>query len=136
MAPQGEESVAVLLHAFQVDWALATGFRDAAPVTIATGKAENEIIPDQPRRIELPKTLAAASTESQPTAAGAGEPSPAIERREDIAAFIEDPRSLAAVMAFLGRVGEQRETVEALNSLLREAGQPVRLRTRRDAERS
>jgi hypothetical protein len=131
-APQGDEPVKVLLHAFQLDWALTSGYRDAAPVTLSTGKAENEIMPDQPKPLVVPVSLAAVQAELTPTIAAAGDESPEMQRREDIAAFVEDPRSVVAILAFLGRVGEDRQSVEALNALLREAGHAVRLRARRE----
>jgi hypothetical protein len=125
VAPQGDDPVPVLLHAFQVDWSIQTGYRDASGVAISTGKAENEIVPDRPKTLVIGKALEEI-VESIGTGAGGAEAA-AREQREDVAAFIDDPRSIGTVMAFLARVGEDRENLDALNALLREAGHALRV---------
>jgi hypothetical protein len=122
MEPQGTQPVPVLLHPFQVDWAASTGFRDAAPVTVSSGMAENEIVPDKPRMFEVPSSfeLLAAAETAAPHREEA-------ESRSDMAAFIHDPASASAVVAYLGRTAESAENVKALNALLSEARHSIRV---------
>lgn len=45
--PQGKEPVPLLLHSYTFDWNQATGLRDYAPVTLAAGRAEQQLKPEQ-----------------------------------------------------------------------------------------
>jgi len=126
---QGSDPVTVLLHPAEVtgkqDGSFSSlGYTDPAPIAVSTGKAENVITPDKVHTFEVQKNLemvallwAEANDEQKEG------------MLEEIAAFLEEPGSVTAVVAYLSRVGASAENVDVLNNFLSESGHAIRLTT-------
>jgi hypothetical protein len=48
-SPQGDDPVRVLLHTHSVEYSANTGYSNFCPLSLAGGKGEFEILPEQPR---------------------------------------------------------------------------------------
>jgi hypothetical protein len=127
---QGTDPVPVLLHPSEVNgkwdgWGDGQGtYTDAAAITLSTGKAENVITPGKDPTWEISLILEAFTGRWNEAEEGDKD-----GLRRDIEAFVEQPESLMAVIAYLGRTGASTDNVEALNTLLSEAGLGIRLTT-------
>jgi hypothetical protein len=122
---QGMDPVPVLLHPSEVNgrWA-KTGYTHSAAITVSTGQAQNEILPEKLPTAEFQNLLELVV--ARWTAASDQERD---QLQKDVAAFVEAPDSALSVMAYLGRVGAQAKNLDPLNALLAEAGHPIRLTT-------
>ena len=138
LVPQSDQPVPVLLHASSVSQQslhpYESGARLPTAIPLSTGQALNEIVPDQP--INLGPIVNLIAQIGRPPEVPAEEETveASAEARRDYAAMLEDPRSVSALVAYLGMASQSREGVAAVNTLLKRSGHPVRLQ--RDTKRT
>lgn len=121
LEPQGDEPVPVLVHASRnLGGSKWSDIR--SPMTLASGQALNEIMPEQPQGWDLPSWTAVADI---------GEHTAEIDESllpaSDTTVFIEAPESLRKVLSYVAYLGKSTSNIDRFNEMLREAGHDLRL---------
>ena len=117
--PQGKDPVPLLLHAYTVDWNQATGLRDYAPVTLAAGRAEQQLKPEQVFFFDSAAyTKNAVMSYIQDNLAEVNE------------YVIDDRLPLAGLLYLLDGARGRPEQAELINRLLADMDSPFRLAQR------